>query len=118
MDWIRASRMYELTKACDDYIYSLNMHVAAIAFTKIPEEQMEIFCEHVINKYDNVEFWNSEVDAAAGTYKKNSPSFYECIDGFINILNYPSSKMRIIYILGIYKEPNDSITISYKQSEW
>lgn len=112
MNWIRASRLYELNSLCDDYITSMNYSVAAIAFKKVNTIDMETFCDRFIDKYHNLEMWSPDLPYRG--IKISGPNLAICMDELENKLR---TEEGIFYLLCVFIEPNDTISIKYSKSE-
>ena len=115
MNWVRASRLYELNDITNDYIESLNMSVAAIAFTRVSDSDMERFCDRFIGKYSNLDLWYPDTEYVGRGV--NGESLDVCM-GILEqrlIAERLKNKRSKLYILGIYKEPNNTVTIKYSK---
>lgn len=110
MNWIRASRLHELNDRTNDYILSMNYSVASIAFTRVPDSDMEIFCDRFIDKFPNLELWNPNIPYSS--IKITGPNIDLCMNGLEEKLR---SEEGMFYLLCVFKEPNDTISIKYSK---
>ncbi len=121
MNWVRASRLYELNDITNDYIASLNMFVGDIGFTRVPgftrvsDADMERFCDRFIGKFSNLQLYSHPIPYYCE--RINDESLDVCMGILEEILNTGRFKYKNykFYLLGIYKERDNTITIKYSK---